>query len=74
MSQKIGDSEFTLEWLEELLRKEFNTKASIEDFSSSEIGFGKGMLSQILVVQLTWDTESDNLPSSIVLKVNIHST
>ena len=68
-SKKIGDSEFTIKWLEEVIKKEIDTKACIEDFSYTEVGFGRGMLSQILIVQLIWDTESDSLPASVALKV-----
>ncbi len=68
-SDKIGATNLTIEWLQGQLQDCLQTSSALTDWSVTEIGEGKGYLSQILRVSLVWDLEAKHLPSSVILKV-----
>ncbi len=68
-TERLGLTRLTAQWLQDRLQEAFKTKSTIEQWTVEEIGEGKGFVSQILRVSVSWEPQMEGLPESVVLKV-----
>uniref|UniRef100_A0A914WAN8 CHK kinase-like domain-containing protein n=1 Tax=Plectus sambesii TaxID=2011161 RepID=A0A914WAN8_9BILA len=66
-SNRLCDTDITLEWLVQTLEVALNETASTPSYIAERIGKGYGFMSDVLRVTFSW--ESETFPSTVVLKI-----
>lgn len=65
-----NDIEMVIKEIESDILKKFGSKNSIEKYKCEEIGQGKGFLSKIIHLSITWKEDStDDLPDKLIVKI-----
>lgn len=54
----LGGTTITVEQVQRLLQKHFNTKNTIKSHTDAAVADGKGFVSDIVKIDLTWERES----------------
>ena len=63
--------EITAEWLTHILKKAgILKKSSVNEIKKEIIGGGRGFLSSVLKVEITYDLPNTEAPESVVVKID----
>ena len=68
-TNSLGGTSITIEQVQRVLQRHFNTNNAIKGHTSTRIADAKGNLSDIVKITLQWVDSGDELPGSVVAKV-----
>ena len=67
--KSICGTALTIDTVQTVLCKYFATANTISTFTANEVGAGKGFLSIMAQVSMTWAAEDERLPATILVKI-----
>lgn len=69
MEKTLPGTSLTGEEIAKHLKEALGPTAILQSIDATKIGIGEGFISDIFRVKLTWGTEDENFPASVVVKL-----